>query len=61
MPSSRISISDELARVIFCPPHTVRDHHKQAITGGDILAVLLLLATMVLLGFAVGAECAAPQ
>lgn len=36
-------------------------NHKQTITAGDILAVALLLATMALLGFAVGAEWVAAQ
>jgi hypothetical protein len=35
--------------------------HKQTVTVGDILAVALLLATMALLGFAVGAEWLAVQ
>lgn len=56
MPSSRVT--DELTRLIFCPPQP-RDHHEQPVTAGDILAVAMLLATMVLLGFAVGAEWAA--
>lgn len=55
MPSSRIT--DELVQLIFCPPHP-RDHHAHTITGRDMLAVIILLATMVLLGAAVGAEWA---
>lgn len=53
MPSSRIT--DELVHLMFCPPHP-RDHRAQTVTAGDVFAVALLLATMVLLGFAVGAE-----
>lgn len=53
MPSNRIT--DELVQLIFCPPHP-RDHRTQTVTGSDILAVILLLATMLLLGAAVGAE-----
>lgn len=51
-PTTRIT--DELVHLIFCPP--VRDHRKAPLTAGDVAAVVLLLATMVLLGFAVGAE-----
>lgn len=55
MPSSRIT--DELVRLMFCPPHTaVRDHRNQPVIARDILAVIVLVATLVLLGFAVGAE-----
>jgi hypothetical protein len=53
MPASRIT--DELVHLMFCPP-TPRDHHAQTVTGRDIVAVILLLATMALLGLAVGAE-----
>ncbi|OBJ24616.1 hypothetical protein A5622_11610 [Mycobacterium sp. 1245801.1] len=53
MPSRRIT--DELVHLMFCPPQP-RDHHAQTVTARDIVAVIILLATMALLGAAVCAE-----